>query len=171
MTEGRLSVGFRLLILIMAKCAKLKTPTRNYNKIGIAPMKKFLMTLVLATGSLLVNTAFAEMVNINKANADIMQNNLKGIGIKKAEAIISYRTEHGDFKKLEDIKEVKGIGDALFEKIKADISLDQGLGSEGAAGAKGVEPEKKVEDKAAKAEKPDVKLSKEDAKQEAKAAE
>jgi len=98
-------------------------------------------------------SASAEIVNINKASATVLQDNLKGIGTKKAEAIIAYRTEHGDFKKIEDIKEVKGIGDKLFEKIKADLSLDQGISTEGAAGAEGKAAlEKKVEDKPVKAD-------------------
>lgn len=123
---------------------------------------KYLVLLILMAGSLFATTVSAEMVNINKASAEVMQSNLKGIGAKKAEAIINYRTEHGDFKKLEDIKEVKGIGDALFEKIKTEISLDQGLGSVGAAGAEGKpsteknseEKLTKVEDKTAKQDKP-----------------
>ncbi|TXH70046.1 MAG: helix-hairpin-helix domain-containing protein [Thiothrix sp.] len=113
---------------------------------------KHLASIILVAGSLFTSHVFAEMVNINKADAKVMQENLKGIGIKKAEAIISYRTEHGDFKKLEDLKEVKGIGDALFEKIKADISLDQGLASEGAAGATGkASPEPKLAETSSKA--------------------
>lgn len=123
---------------------------------------KYLISLFLVAGSLFTSVVSAEMVNINKASAEVIQKNLKGIGTKKAEAIINYRTEHGDFKKLEDIKEVKGIGDALFEKIKADISLDQGLITEGAAGAEGkTGAEKKPEGKAAKIEtKVEAKLDK-----------
>lgn len=122
---------------------------------------KSLIALLLVAGSLLANTVSAEMVNINKASAEVIQENLKGIGAKKAAAIISYRTEHGDFKKLEDIKDVKGIGDALFEKIKADISLDQGLSTAGAAGAEGkVTAEKKPAEKTTKIEVKDTKVEK-----------
>ena len=114
---------------------------------------KCVVSLLLVAGSLFASTVSAELVNINKASAEIMQEHLKGIGAKKAEAIISYRTEHGEFKNLEDIKEVKGIGDALFEKIKADISLDQGLTTDGAAGAEGkTKVTSKLEDKATKVE-------------------
>lgn len=114
---------------------------------------KYFVSLLLVTGSLFIGTVSAELVNINKASAEVMQEHLTGIGIKKAEAIINYRTEHGDFKKLEDIKAVKGIGDALFEKIKADISLDQGLSTDGAAGAEGkAKTDQKLEDKLAKSE-------------------
>ena len=49
--------------------------------------------------------------------------NLSGIGESKADAIINYRKENGNFKKIEDIKNVDGIGDAVYEKIKNNISI------------------------------------------------
>ena len=48
---------------------------------------------------------------------------LSGIGESKANAIISYRQENGEFKSIEDIKNVSGIGDAVYEKIKNNITL------------------------------------------------
>ena len=48
---------------------------------------------------------------------------LPGIGESKADAIINYRKENGDFSNLEDIKNVSGIGDSVFEKIKDNIIL------------------------------------------------
>ncbi|ABS51348.1 ComE operon protein 1 [Campylobacter hominis ATCC BAA-381] len=47
---------------------------------------------------------------------------LKGIGETTAEAIIEYRKEN-KFTKIEDIKNVKGIGDKKFESIKEDIEI------------------------------------------------
>ena len=52
-------------------------------------------------------------VNINSARVDELATS-PGIGPVKAEAIVKYREKHGSFKKLEDLKEVKGIGDATF---------------------------------------------------------
>ena len=49
--------------------------------------------------------------------------NLTGIGESKADAIISYRNENGSFKNIEEIKNVSGIGDSIFEKIKDNITL------------------------------------------------
>ncbi|PID49932.1 MAG: competence protein ComEA [Proteobacteria bacterium] len=66
------------------------------------------------------------MVNINQASALTIAANLKGIGEKKAEAIVAYRTEHGPFSKAEDIMLVKGIGKILFQKNQADILLTEG---------------------------------------------
>ena len=47
---------------------------------------------------------------------------LTGIGDSKAEDIIKYREENGLFKTIEDIKNVSGIGDSLFAKIKENIT-------------------------------------------------
>lgn len=77
-------------------------------------MKKILWTLLS-----LWAMGFAA-VNINTASKDELAT-LKGIGAKKAEAIVDYRTKHGKFQSIEDLKKVNGIGTKLFESIKADI--------------------------------------------------
>ena len=60
-------------------------------------------------------------VNINTASKEELMT-LKGIGEATAEAIIEYRQEN-KFTKIEDIKNVKGIGDKKFESIKEDIEV------------------------------------------------
>lgn len=62
-------------------------------------------------------------ININTATEDELLS-LKGIGLKKANAIIAYRGENGPFAKVEDIKNVKGIGDKIFEMIKDQITVE-----------------------------------------------
>ncbi|MBV7435422.1 helix-hairpin-helix domain-containing protein [Cardiobacteriaceae bacterium TAE3-ERU3] len=76
---------------------------------------------IIVTTILLASTSFAK-VNINTANVDELSA-LKGIGEVKAEAIIKYRTEHGEFKSIEELTNIKGIGDSTVNKIKADIKL------------------------------------------------
>lgn len=56
-------------------------------------------------------------ININKADEQELQN-LPGIGPAKAAAIIDYRNTGGPFKTIEDLKNVSGIGDKTFEKLK-----------------------------------------------------
>lgn len=48
---------------------------------------------------------------------------LKGIGEKKAQDIVDYRTEHGPFKTVSDLGNVKGIGDATLKKNEGRIIL------------------------------------------------
>ncbi|PIE00810.1 MAG: hypothetical protein CSA79_02200 [Thiothrix nivea] len=110
-------------------------------------MKKIITALLLSAGLFSSSVSLADMVNINTATAAAIQHHLKGVGEKKAAAIVAYRKEYGAFKTLEEIKEVKGIGDGIFKKIKADISLTEGVSElSGVAGAKG-KPDNAVETK------------------------
>jgi len=63
-----------------------------------------------------------EIININSASIEQLQN-LSGIGEKKAQAIIDYRNEHGSFQTIEEIMNVKGIGQGIFAKIKNRIEV------------------------------------------------
>lgn len=56
-------------------------------------------------------------ININKADVSKLME-LKGIGKKYAERIVEYRNENGAFKKIEDLKGVKGIGEKIILKNK-----------------------------------------------------
>ena len=70
------------------------------------------------------NTAETPMgkININTADETTLQT-LDGIGETKAKAIIEYRNKNGNFKTIEDIKNVSGIGDSVYEKIKDNITV------------------------------------------------
>ena len=61
-------------------------------------------------------------ININTASKEELLT-VTGIGESKAVAIIKYREENGEFQTIEDIKNVTGIGDSLFEKIKEYITV------------------------------------------------
>ena len=62
-------------------------------------------------------------ININKADKSRLEL-LPGIGSSTADDIISYREEHGKFKKIEEIMNVPGIKESRFSKIKDKISVD-----------------------------------------------
>ena len=62
------------------------------------------------------------LVNINKASSEELQE-LDGIGEALAENIIAYRENNGKFKNIENIKNVSGIGDSKYEKIKDNIKI------------------------------------------------
>jgi len=90
--------------------------------------KKLLVgTMFLAMFFFAGIAAAAETVNLNKATAAAIQQNLVGIGPIKAEAIISYRKKNGKFKSLDDLKNVTGIGPALIKKNKRYLSLSKGV--------------------------------------------
>ena len=60
--------------------------------------------------------------NINTDDSEGLQT-VKGIGSTVAKAIVSYREANGQFKRIEDLKKVSGIGNATFEKIKDYVRL------------------------------------------------
>ena len=64
----------------------------------------------------------AQKVDVNTATAEKLQD-VKGIGPKKAEEIVKYRTANGPFKSVDDLANVKGIGEATVKKIKDQITV------------------------------------------------
>lgn len=68
-------------------------------------------------------TGHDRQINLNQADSSQLQT-LNGIGPKKAEQIIAYRTEQGKFKQVEDLQKVGGIGPKTFEQLKAQIYVE-----------------------------------------------
>ena len=83
-------------------------------------MKKLLLTAIT---SLVLFSQSLCAVNVNTADAAAIAEELKGVGLKKAQAIIEYRTTNGDFKTIESLTEVKGIGLKTVEKNRENIQL------------------------------------------------
>jgi len=79
-------------------------------------MQKLILTLALCPF-----IAMAAPVDVNQADAETISQALTGIGPKKAEAIVQYRTEHGKFETLSDLEKVKGIGEKTLQANEKDI--------------------------------------------------
>src|SRR3954454_8391259 len=79
------------------------------------------ITLLFAALLAFAGLAFGQ-VNINSATKEQLES-LNGIGPVKAQAIVDYRAKNGPFKRLEEVKNVDGVGDATYEKIRGDIRL------------------------------------------------
>ena len=65
-----------------------------------------------------VSTTEIITFNINAADAETIADLMKGVGPKKAQAIVEYRTANGEFDSLESLLAVKGIGNATISKNK-----------------------------------------------------
>lgn len=90
-----------------------------------------LATLVAALSLAVPGLLFAATpVNINQADAATIAKSLDGIGASRAQAIVAWRDAHGPFKKVDDLKHVKGIGKATIERNRSAI-----LFADAAAGA------------------------------------
>lgn len=73
------------------------------------------------SGSVFEN-ADGGLVNINTADEALLCT-LSGVGSSRAKSIIAYRQEHGAFQKIEDIMNVEGIKEGLFQKIRDNITV------------------------------------------------
>ncbi|MDD5175669.1 MAG: ComEA family DNA-binding protein [Sterolibacterium sp.] len=82
-------------------------------------MKKLLY--VLFAWLVAIQCVFAA-ININSASEAELEK-LPGIGPVKAKAIVEERSKNGPFTSVEDVKRVKGIGNATLEKLKSEITV------------------------------------------------
>jgi competence protein ComEA len=83
-----------------------------------------LLLLALAVVGAMSPAALAGPVNINTADAATLSRELKGIGMKRAEAIVEYRRKFGPFKSPDELALVKGIGPAAIQKNRELIRVE-----------------------------------------------
>lgn len=79
--------------------------------------------LAFAAQAPVAKTPVVVGVNINTASAAELADALNGVGMQKAEAIVAYRTANGAFTSVEQLLEVKGIGEATLSKNRTLITL------------------------------------------------
>lgn len=82
--------------------------------------KKLVITL-LALGAPVF--AIGGPVDVNSADAETISAELQGVGLSKATAIVEYRKANGPFKSIDDLIEVKGIGERTIEMNRDNILL------------------------------------------------
>ena len=84
-----------------------------------------LLSSLLALALFAASAWAGQPVNINTASAEAIAESLTGVGQKTAEAIVAYRAEHGPFKHVDELVNVKGIGLRTVDKNRAYILLDE----------------------------------------------
>jgi competence protein ComEA len=77
------------------------------------------LPLALATAA----SALSGVVNVNTASAEQLSM-LPGVGPSRAQAIVTLRKQRGGFKSVEDLLEVKGIGEASLAKLRPFVALE-----------------------------------------------
>ena len=85
----------------------------------LAKNKKEALAQVASTNALVT-----DKININSASALELAKALKGVGPKKAAAIVAFRDLHGPFPHVQELEEVKGIGAVLFARNKDKLALN-----------------------------------------------
>lgn len=76
----------------------------------------------LGQGALPTGEGNTDKISLNQATKEELKQ-LPSIGDKRADDIIAYRESHGGFKKIEELKEVSGIGEKTYDKLKDKVSL------------------------------------------------
>lgn len=66
----------------------------------------------------------AGRLDLNKADAATLQKALNGIGKAKADAIVAYREANGPFTSVDELLEIKGIGNALLERSRGKLMVE-----------------------------------------------
>lgn len=105
-----------LLVAVLFACSIVPCNAQQENKSAVKPAateKAEKQDKAAVSGKLNINTATAEQLEL-----------LPGIGAAKAQAIIDYRTTNGNFKKIEDLQNVKGIKEKKIEKFKEYIIFE-----------------------------------------------
>jgi competence protein ComEA len=82
------------------------------------------LSAALVAATLLAPIAIAGPVDVNSADAKTLARELQGIGMAKAEAIVSYREKNGPFKSADDLAKVKGLGKKLVDQNKANLKFE-----------------------------------------------
>jgi competence protein ComEA len=104
----------------------------NTNKKLFKAVLISVVTLSVVMLSLFGYLAAQEKININTASAEQLET-LPGIGPAKAQDIVKYREENGNFATTEGLKNVSGIGDKIFERISDKITVTEEAGVEAPA--------------------------------------
>ncbi|MEM7026851.1 MAG: ComEA family DNA-binding protein [Pseudomonadota bacterium] len=84
-------------------------------------IKTFFLSLILAFS---LNINAADAININTADKESLMM-LTGVGEKRAEAIINYRDQNGPFKSVDELANVKGIGEGTLDKYKDKLVVSE----------------------------------------------
>ena len=107
-----------LLITLSLTCAGMAQ-----SALAAEPVAKSQATQVKATLPAKASDDEGTRVSINSASAEDLARVMNGVGLKKAQAIVSYREEYGPFKTVEDLKQVPGMGSSLVERNLAVLTL------------------------------------------------
>lgn len=120
-----LQAGERVVSAVK-KCGDV-LPTADINAVNMAAeltdgMQIIIPELTAVGGNSVVGkvSSAVDKVNINRANEQELDR-LPGIGPAMAKRIVDYRTEKGKFESIDDLKKVRGIGAAKFEKLRDKI--------------------------------------------------
>lgn len=104
-----------------ASAINMSAPLTDGQHIHI-PTKEIFLQTPQNISSATANTNAGDLVNINTADAERLAT-LKGIGPALAQRIIEYREQNGGFKSVDELKNVRGIGEKKFAAFKDKVTI------------------------------------------------
>ena len=111
------------MVIIISTKTELKNQTINVEKTPVTNDVSLTRSEVIPKLEIKDdNNELSAIININNASMEELMT-LNGIGVSKAQAIIDYRNTFGNFLNIEDIKNVTGIGESAYSKIKDNITV------------------------------------------------
>lgn len=120
---GIYSIDENMLLIDVVKLAGGFTDQADTTNINLAmPIGNNQMIIIPLIKETNVNQTENNLININTSSLTELTL-LPGIGETKAQNIIDYRTNNGNFTSIEQLKEVKGISESVFNKIKTLVTL------------------------------------------------
>lgn len=87
-------------------------------------MKRMMPVLIGALMAMMASVSFAGPVNVNTADAETIARELQGIGSARAAAIVEWRLRNGPFTSLEDLQNVKGVGEKILRLNAGNIRFE-----------------------------------------------
>jgi competence protein ComEA len=97
--------------------AKESIMSRNIS----SQLRRAVQALIVA---LMPALAWAGPVDINTADAATIAKELQGIGLSRAQAIVAYREKNGAFRSVDELRKIKGIGQKVLERNRANIKVE-----------------------------------------------
>jgi competence ComEA-like helix-hairpin-helix protein len=115
----------RIIVAVLALGLVLAWGVKAYRRSRLPPELKIRYFRIEDVNTAAADAALAvsEKININTASLEDLMS-LRGVGRTLAGRIIDHRTQKGPFKSVEELKEVKGIGEKLFSGIKDRLSAE-----------------------------------------------
>jgi competence protein ComEA len=117
-----LLLALLLLNPLHATEPEMKTPKANPEKVKLDQDKAAKAEIQKAKNSAMPDSMDTYRVNVNRAGLDELQQ-LKGIGLTKAKAIIEYRENNGKIDSLDELTQVSGIGEKFIEQNADKVSF------------------------------------------------
>jgi len=111
------SVCISMLLFVGQVSAADTSAVSSFNKATVVQANSAVSKESAASGQV------ADRINLNKAGASVLSERLKGVGFKKAQAIVDWRKANGNFASLEQLLEVKGIGEKILLANRHKMTL------------------------------------------------